>query len=319
MKSKEGHGFAVTIVLLLMLVAWTAPVLAGAYTIGGDVKNPGSYSATGSLWTALNGSATVANPTGPQENGISNDYVRITGSNGTEFFSVSELDPSYNGNNSTANPQIVANGTGGFNLTTTDGRNVSGITGIQVIDAVPTATNGGQTQGNSKSVTFSGTGIPTTVYGSVSALNAAGTNPPGGVTVTYNHGGSHTVNFQGPTLLSILQNLGGNAVTQNLNNMVIFDATDGYSTILSMAEIDEALSSKPVLLATEASDGSINGAGSTDNGMARLVMTAETSPGPWVSNLLTVQVESVPEPLSALFLVPGVALLIGAKMRFANK
>jgi hypothetical protein len=319
MKSKRSHGFALVIVLSLLSVAWAVPVLADSYTIGGDVQNPGSYSATGSLWSALNGSATVANPTGPQENGISNDYVQVNGSNGSQIFSVSEIDPSYNGNNSTANPTVVANGAGGFNLTSTDGRNVTGITSMQVVDAVPTSTNGGQVQGDSKSVTIFGAGIPTTVYNSVSALNAAGTDPSGGVTATYNHQGSHTVNFQGPTLLSILQNLGGDAVTQNLNNIVVFQATDGYSTILSMAEIDEALNSKPVLLATEASDGSINGTGNPDDGMARLVITGETTPGPWVSNLLTVEVETVPEPISALLFAPGLVLIWAARRRLATK
>lgn len=299
MNTKKNLSFALVVGLTVTLLAWTSPVQAD-YTISGMVTTAGSYSTTGSLWTAVN-SAVVHNPSGPQENGITNDYVEVDGSNGSAaYFAVSELSSNYDSGSSTASPTLSSNGSGGFNLTSNDGRSVTGVTSMEVIDAFPQGTNGGNNGGVSTSLNISGGGGNAT-YNGVAALNAAGTNPTGGVAVTQK---GVTTTYYGPTLLSVLQNSGVN--TTNLNQMLIFVASDGYSTLLSMGEI--VGDSTPILLATAASDGSINvtGDSKTDNGMARLVLTGESGKGQWNSNLDAIQVET-PTPTPA----PSPLVLLG--------
>ncbi len=312
MKTKTNLGFTLAIVLAVMFFAWTSPVQAD-YTITGAVTNAGSYSATGSLWTALttNGDK-VQNPSGPQENGITNDYVEVDGSSGSSFFSVSELSPSYDASSSTANPTLVSDGSGGYNLTSNDGRTVTGVTSIEVVDAFPQGTNGGNNGGVSTSLNITAPGGINKTIASLTPLAAAGAlNASGTDQVVINTQKGVSTAYSGPTLSSILQAAGVN--TGNLNQMLIFVATDGYSTLLSMGEIVE--DSNPILLATLASDGSINVTGNskTDNGFTRLVLTGETGKGQWVSNLDAIQVETptpAPAPSPLLLLGFGLAGLV---------
>jgi hypothetical protein len=304
MRTKTNLGFALVVAMAVTFFASTGQ--APAYSISGDVTAPGDYSTTGLLWNVVNGgSATngatinsgVGNPLNPTgENWIEGDYVLVKGGGGSSaVFSVGEINPGY-GKESV---NLVSNGSGGYNLASFDTRDVTDVSGIQVIHAVDVIKGG--TYSYSTSLTLSGSGIPSVAY----------TLPDlqGMTQTTYTGGKIYT----GPTLLSVFNNLGIN--TGDLNKVIIVRGSDGYATVLSMGEVVGATS--PVLLAISASDGSLNGGGASDKGLARLAITGDSKAGLWVSNLASIEVDTIPTPEPATILLFGCGLLglCGLKLR----
>jgi hypothetical protein len=277
-----------------------------AYMLSGDVDNPGNYSAGGDLWTSVLTPATIhvykgpLNPTG--ENWIQGDYIRVTGSSGsTAIFSVGELNPTY-GNQAVT---LTGNLSGGFDLSGS-GRSVTDVNGIQVIHAVD-ALKGG-TYSYSNQVSVSGSGITAQSF-NLAQLQGMTQSTYDGATA-----------FTGPALLSILGAAGVN--TGNLNQVVIAKATDGYTTLLSMYEVVNPISTTADLLAIIASNHSINEGPWTsgtktknDNGLTRLVLPGDLATGRWVSNLSSLEVVPTPTPAAIYLLGSGLLGLIGFKRR----
>lgn len=90
------------------------------------------------------------------------------------------------------------------------------------------------------------------------------------------HGDSHV--YKGPTLASLLEDVGAPLGERlrgpALLTYVTVRATDGYGVVLSLAEIDPALSPTAVLLADEVDDASIG----AEDGPFRLVVEGDTRP-----------------------------------------
>jgi hypothetical protein len=279
-----------------------------AYTVVGDVANPGNYSIGGDLWTGVLSSASInvykgtLNPTG--ENWIEGDYVLVTGSGGsTALYSVGELNPSY-GNQAVS---LTANGSGGFDLSGA-GRSVNNVTSIDVVHAVDVIKGG--TYSFSTQATVSAPGVASKSY-DLSSLQAM-------AQTTYN---GSTTSYTGPTLLDVLNDTGVD--TANMSQYIIAMGTDGYATVLSMYEVAHPTGTVADLLGIIASNGSINQGQWTnskgtqnDNGFARLILPGDKGGGRMVSNLANIEVAPVPIPASLFLFGPGIAGLAVLRRRF---
>ncbi len=82
-----------------------------------------------------------------------------------------------------------------------------------------------------------------------------------------------------------------------LGKYVVATGSDGYSVVFSLGELDPSFGDQPDFIAYLA-----DGVPLTDSGFARLVVPNDVRAGRWVSNLISLEVFSVPEP-------PAVALL----------
>ncbi|MES2861651.1 MAG: molybdopterin-dependent oxidoreductase [Pseudomonadota bacterium] len=104
------------------------------------------------------------------------------------------------------------------------------------------------------------------------------------------HGESHV--FEGPTLASVLKDvrapLGEDLRGQALLTYVTVRAADGYGVVLSLAEIDPALSPTAVLLADEVDGAPID----AEEGPFRLVVEGDARPARSVRHVTSITVSN---------------------------
>ena len=310
---KKNYFFVIFVVVTALLILSTQTL---AYSVSGNVNNPGEYSTDGSLWTVLQGKGEFgansqypyqypcfADPSLPcitlpqppyaqndiNHNTVDSNYVLITSKNGSRaLYAVGELNPKFAP--ASAMVTLTCDKKDRCDLAGA-GRAVKDISRIEVVQAVPGIHCNNKYHPNAQ--------IPFThFYSSLIVVSGAGTTPR-----TYNltnlkamkqetfDASSSTTNtkgiWTGPTLLGVLKASGVD--TKNMNSYVVVHTTDGYAAVLSMYESTHMTGAQYALLAISASDNSIN-KGGKDSGLARLVLPNDKVAGRWVSNVAQIVV-----------------------------
>jgi len=312
-KMKKNYCF---VILAVVAALFILSAKALAYTVTGNVNNPGEYSTDGSLWTVLQGSGSFgadsqhpyqypcfSNPNLPcitlpqppyaqndiNHNTVDSNYVLVTGKNGSRaLYAVGELNPKFAP--ASAVVTLTCDKKGQCDLVG-GGRTVDNVSNIEVVQAVPSIHCNNNYHPNAQ--------IPFThFYSSLIVISGAEITPR-----TYSlanlevmkqetfDASSSTTNtkgiWTGPTLLSVLKSSGVD--TRDMNSYVVVQTTDGYAAVLSMYEATHMTGAQYALLAITASDNSIN-KGGKDSGLARLVLPNDNVAGRWVSNVAQIVV-----------------------------
>lgn len=296
---------------------------AGSYTIAQLQGLPSTTQTVGgdtyvgvSLWTLLGGTSGGASniaPTGGGNNPILRSFVTATGADGKQsIISAGEINPQFGG---TGSPYIVAYQQNGVTLTTpklilpadaTGTRNVTDLTALTVNSAPrpPIGPGGQSTQFTLSGVANPGTynlaalqALPSVTFTGVSFLSG---NPP-------SSNGPFT--FKGVDLWDFLVAAGIGA-SDKLGSYLLVTGTDGFEVLLSLAELDPALSGRDYMIAYE-----VNGGGLGNAGFARLVLPGDLRGGRYVSNIASIELVQVPGPAGMALLGGGILALVGAVHR----
>ena len=118
-------------------------------------------------------------------------------------------------------------------------------------------------------------------------------------TVTYTAAGtSVTDTYTGINLWNLLNDAGGATVTAAKNDIlskyVVATGSDCYQAVFSLGEIDPNFGNQPVMVAYADTGGQLGPHGS--DGLARMVVPGDQAGGRYVSELVDLKVESLPEP-----------------------
>lgn len=152
---------------------------------------------------------------------------------------------------------------------------------------------------------LSGLGIqiaPVAVLGDVGALgvyNLPSLAPSTTEAATYTAAGTPVSDtYTGSTLWDLLNQAGGVSTTSAKNDIlskyVIATGSDGYKAVFSLGEIDPQFGNQPVLVADSDTAGQLGPSGS--DGLARMVVPGDITGGRYVSDLVSLDVGSLPEP-----------------------
>ena len=117
--------------------------------------------------------------------------------------------------------------------------------------------------------------------------------------VTYTAAGTPVSDtYTGVSLWNVLTDAGGATVTSAKNDIlskyVVATGSDGYQAVFSLGEIDPAFGNQPVMVAYSDIAGQLGPQGS--DGLARVVVPGDKAGGRYVSDLISLKVESLPEP-----------------------
>jgi hypothetical protein len=278
---KRNCHFVTAVAVFFTLLLSSGPVFA--YTVTGNVNNPGEYTLAGSLWNVLQGTNVtfganpqyryqypcytdstvpcIALPQPPyaqndiNHNTVDTSFVLVTGKDGSRaLYSVGELNPKFSPNTA----QIVVTctgqnkeGRGGACDLAGAGRSVKDIAKIEVAQAVPGIHYNGKYEGGAR--------VPFThFYSSVIVVSGDGITPKAYDLValqkltqsTFDASRSTTNTagvWKGPSLLDVLRVSGVD--TQDMDGYVVVQATDGYATVLSMYEATRMAGAQNALLA----------------------------------------------------------------------
>jgi hypothetical protein len=143
---------------------------------------------------------------------------------------------------------------------------------------------------------------PLLVFGQVADpgfYNLSTTTPVSTESVTYQAAGVPVSDsYTGTTLWNLLADAGGVTTTTAKNDIlskyVVATGSDGYKAIFSLGEIDPAFGNQPVLVAYADTAGQL-GPNASD-GLARVVVPGDIAGGRYVSDLVSLQVGTLPEP-----------------------
>jgi hypothetical protein len=129
--------------------------------------------------------------------------------------------------------------------------------------------------------------------------NLPTTTPVSSESVTYTAAGvSVSDTYTGTTLWNLLADAGGVTTTAAKNDIlskyVTATGSDGYQAVFSLGEIDPMFGNQPVLIAYADTAGQLGPTGS--DGLARVVVPGDIAGGRYVSDLVSLKVESLPEP-----------------------
>ena len=294
-----------------------APAPAPGFRIDGAVERPASYTAadlatrpavtqavsfasgggpqshvyTGaSLWSLLNAAGLRADAS--RKNDLLGRYALATGADGYQVaFALGELNPDFGNKPSlvayaettAGTSQALPGSDGPFRVTAPGdvkgGRYVSGLVRLEVRASASTASGTGG--GVAPSFAVSGAvGQPASF--DLAALQAL----PATTQVVGN------VSYTGVSLWTLLNAAVGlktdpKQKNASLSMYAVATGSDGYKALVSLGEIDPNFGNKPALVAYSA-----DGAALGRNGMARLIMPADTRQGRSVSNLVAIEVVS---------------------------
>ncbi len=145
---------------------------------------------------------------------------------------------------------------------------------------------------------------PVTIFGDVldpGIYNLPALQPVTTEAVTYAAGGTPVSDsYTGVTLRNLLDRAGGVDITAAKNDIlskyVIAIGADGYKAAFSLGEIDPKFGNQSVLVAYADAAGQLGPRGS--EGLARIVVPGDHAGGRYVSDLVDLQVGSLPEPSS---------------------
>ena len=111
-------------------------------------------------------------------------------------------------------------------------------------------------------------------------------------------GASVTDNYTGIKRMDLLSDAGGGTVTSAKNDIlskyVVATGSDGYKAVFSLGEIDPSFGAQPVMVAYADTEGQLGPQGS--DGLARMVVPGDKAGGRYVSDLVKLDVRSLPEP-----------------------
>jgi hypothetical protein len=129
--------------------------------------------------------------------------------------------------------------------------------------------------------------------------NLATTTPVTTESVTYQAAGVPVSDtYTGTTLWNLLADAGGVTTTTAKNDIlskyVIATGSDGYQAVFSLGEIDPTFGNQQILVAYSDAAGQLGPNGS--DGLARVVVPNDIAGGRYVSDLVSLQVETLPEP-----------------------
>ncbi len=129
--------------------------------------------------------------------------------------------------------------------------------------------------------------------------NLPATTPVTTESVTYQAAGVPVSDtYTGTTLWDLLNDAGGVTTTTAKNDIlskyVIATGSDGYQAVFSAGEIDPSFGNQPDLVAYSDTAGQLGPNGS--DGLARMVVPGDIAGGRYVSDLVSLKVESLPEP-----------------------
>jgi hypothetical protein len=129
--------------------------------------------------------------------------------------------------------------------------------------------------------------------------NLPSLSPVTTLTATYTAAGSPvTDTYTGIKLWDLLSNAGGVTVTAAKNDIlskyVVATGSDGYKAVFSLGEIDPNFGAQPVMAAYADTGGQLGPDGS--DGLARMVVPGDNAGGRYVSDLVSLDVKSLPEP-----------------------
>jgi hypothetical protein len=173
------------------------------------------------------------------------------------------------------------------------GRYVSNLVDLTVGQAPVPAKGPG---GPSSEFALSGVENP----GTYTASKLASLNQSQTVTATYKSGaGSVTDTYTGVSLWTLL-NDAGLLTDPTIKNDVLREyveaiGSDGYAAIFSLGEIDPMFGDQPDLVAYADTDGQLGPNG--PDGFARIVVPGDAAGGRYISNLVSLEVFTVPAPV----------------------
>ncbi|WP_145986548.1 molybdopterin-binding protein [Methylocaldum marinum] len=265
-----------------------------------------------SLYSYLN-TYLATDPTVPK-NDILRDYVVATGASGTIVYSLGNL---ADANFGTQNSIIAFSDSNGAlsapSLIATDGAHVFDLTSLSVghVDYPGLGTQGPSTSFSvfgdvSNPTTYTAAELP----GSL-APHTEFTNPDGTPLVA---GGGQ--GFTGVSLWDLLVAAGisTNPATL-LKSYVVATGTDNYASVFGLEEIMPQYGNRGDLVAyANGSGGSLD-----SSGFARIVVPGDTRGGRYVSNLVSLEVVTVPVPPAVLLMLSGACVFVftGRRQRSA--
>jgi hypothetical protein len=272
----------------------------GSYSLWGLLG--GSTSTTtntnGSGTTITYGAITTTTPTGDNsKNAILRDYLVLTNSLGQQsVVSLGEIDPMFVGTaNSNADEITVSGSTASLTFlgTGASGRDLSNVTSVQLL-AAPALPGPITPAPQSTAVTLSGN------VGDSGSYNLSQLENDFTPTTESVNGDTYT----GVPLWTFLDPSNSDILDQ----YVVTAGTDGYEVVLSLAELDPSLGGNPGGLLPYADT---NGNFPAD-GVARTILPNDQpfAHGRWESDLVTVEVNAVPEPGSLALLLSGLTAMI---------
>jgi hypothetical protein len=149
---------------------------------------------------------------------------------------------------------------------------------------------------------FGYTFSPVTLRGGVGdpgIYNLPSLTPVSTLTATYTAAGTPvTDSYTGIKLWDLLTDAGGVTVTSTKNDIlskyVVATGSDGYKAVFSLGEINPSFGAQPVTVAYADTGGQL-GPDGTD-GLARMVVPGDIAGGRYVSDLVSLDVKSLPEP-----------------------
>lgn len=144
--------------------------------------------------------------------------------------------------------------------------------------------------------------VPVLIAGQVGEpgiYNLPDTTPVTTESVTYLASGVPVSDtYTGTTLWDLLTGAGGVTTTAAKNDIlskyVIATGSDGYQAVFSLGEIDPSLGDQPILVAYGDTAGQLGPNGS--DGLSRMVVPGDIAGGRYVSDLVSLKVETLAEP-----------------------
>jgi hypothetical protein len=120
------------------------------------------------------------------------------------------------------------------------------------------------------------------------------------LTATYTAAGTAvTDTYTGVKLWDLLTDAGGVTVTSAKNDIlskyVVATGSDGYKAVFSLGEIDPKFGDQPVTIGYSDTGGQLGPDG--NDGLARMVVPGDHAGGRYVSDLISLDVKSLPEPV----------------------
>ena len=107
-----------------------------------------------------------------------------------------------------------------------------------------------------------------------------------------------TDTYTGIKLWDLLEDAGGVNITSDKNDIlskyIVATGSDGYKAVYSLGEIDPNFGAQPIVVAYADTDGQLGPHGS--DGLARMVVPGDNAGGRYVSDLVDLDIKSLPEP-----------------------